>query len=123
MPFALQGQTGLFPTMPSVVAAMCANEQGEFASYHEGLFELQGTQLFNSEAGFMQVATAMNMDTDAFGSCPNDNAYAETGIENITMSQQASVNSTPSFFIDANLLPGNQPISIFRQRLDSLLGS
>lgn len=123
VPFALQGQTGTFPTMPSVVAAMCSNEQGAFADFHESLFALQGTQFFNTEEGFLQVAAALNLDTDAFNSCLNDNSYAETVIENITMAQQAGINSTPSFFIDGELLPGNQPISIFQQRLDSLLGS
>ena len=123
VPFALQSQVGAFPTMPSVVAAMCANEQGAFADYHESLFELQGTQFFNTEDGFMQLAAALDMDTAAFASCLNDNSYADTVIENITMVQQAGVNSTPSFFIDGNLLPGNQPISVFQQRIEALLGS
>ncbi|MCA9899574.1 MAG: DsbA family protein [Ardenticatenaceae bacterium] len=123
LPFALQGQTGTFPTMPSAVAAMCANQQGAFADFHQSLFELQGTQFFNTEDGFMQVAAALEMDTNAFGSCLANNSYADTVIENITMAQQAGVSSTPSFFIDGELLPGNQPISIFQQRLDALLGS
>ncbi|MEZ4593499.1 MAG: thioredoxin domain-containing protein [Chloroflexota bacterium] len=123
VPFALQSQTGTFPTMPSVEAALCANEQGAFADYHEALFELQSTQFFNTEEGFMQVGTALGLDMDAFSSCLADNAYSDTVIENITMAQQAGVNSTPSFFIDGNLLPGNQPISVFQQRLDALLGS
>ena len=123
VPFALQGQSGTFPTMPSAVAAMCSNEQGAFADFHESLFALQGTQFFNTEEGFLQVAAALDMDTDAFSSCLNSNAYADKIIENITMAQQAGVNSTPSFFIDGDLMPGNQPISVFQQRLDSLLGS
>jgi protein-disulfide isomerase len=123
VPFALQSQAGSFPTLPSAVASMCANEQGAFVDFHESLFELQGTQLFNSEQGFLQVATALDMDIDAFNSCLNDNSYADRIIENITMAQQAGVNSTPSFFIDGNVLPGNQPISVFQQRIDALLGS
>lgn len=123
VPFALQGQTGTFPTMPSTVAAMCANEQDAFSEFHKSLFELQGTQFFNTEEGFLQVAAALGMDTEVFSSCLNNNSYADVVIENITMAQQAGVNSTPSFFIDGDLLPGNQPISVFQQRLDSLLGS
>ena len=71
----------------------------------------------------MQVATSLDMDLDAFSSCLNNNTYADRILENITMAQQAGVNSTPSFFIDGNLLPGNQPISVFQQRLDALLDS
>lgn len=123
VPFALQSQAGVFPTMPSVVAAMCANEQGVFSEYHESLFALQGSASFNTEAGFLQVADSLEMDIDAFNSCLDDNQYADIILENVTMAQQAGVNSTPSFFIDGNLLPGNQPLSVFQQRIDSLLGS
>ena len=123
VPFALQSQAGVFPTLPSSVAAMCANEQGEFSDFHKALFALQGTSAYNTEAGFMQVATSLDMDLDAFSSCLNNNSYADRILENITMAQQAGVNSTPSFFIDGNLLPGNQPISVFQQRLDALLDS
>ena len=123
VPFALQSQAGVFPTLSSSVAAMCANEQGEFSDFHKALFALQGTSAYNTEAGFMQVATSLDMDLDAFSSCLNNNSYADRILENITMAQQAGVNSTPSFFIDGNLLPGNQPISVFQQRLDGLLDS
>jgi protein-disulfide isomerase len=121
VPFALQSQTGAFPTMPSVVAAMCANEQDRFPEYHEGLFALQGTPFFNAEPGFLQIAASLNMDSEAFSSCLNNNSYADMVLENITMAQQAGINSTPSFLIDGNLLAGNQPIAVFQQRLNALL--
>lgn len=123
LPFALQSQAGAFPTMPSTVSAMCANEQGAFADYHRSLFELQSTPLFNSEEGFMQVATSLDLDIEAFSSCLNNNTYADLVLENITMAQQAGINSTPSFFIGGELLAGNQPLSVFQQQLDALLDS
>jgi protein-disulfide isomerase len=122
VPFALQGQTG-FPTMPSTIAAMCANEQGAFAEYHEALFELQSTPLFNRDEGFLEAAAGLDLDTEAFSSCLNNNSYSDIVLENITMVQQAGVSSTPSFFIDGELLAGNQPLAVFQQRLDSLLDS
>lgn len=123
VPFALQSQTGAFPTMPSSVAAMCANEQGTFAEYHKALFELQSSSLFNTEGGFMQVAENLGMDTEAFGSCLSDNDYTDKIVENITAAQQSGINSTPSFFINGEALAGNQPLSVFQQRLDALLDS
>jgi protein-disulfide isomerase len=122
LPFALQGQSGTFPTMPSVVAAMCSNEQDMFVDYHRALFRMQGTPLFNTEQGFMQAAASLEMDTDAFGRCLNGGGYTDIILENIVKAQQAGINSTPSFIIDGNLLPGNQPLSVFQQRLDALLG-
>ena len=123
VPFALQGQTGSFPTMPSAIAAMCANEQGAFAEYHGALFELQSTPLFNTQEGFLQAATTLDLDVDAFSSCIDNNSYADRILENITMAQQAGVSSTPSFFVDGNLMAGNQPLAVFQQRLDALLDS
>ncbi len=124
LPFALQGQGGIYPTMPSAIAAMCSNEQDMFGEFHTALFEMQGTPLFNTEAGFMETAASLNMDTEAFSSCLNNNDYADKILQNITMAQQAGINSTPSFAINGELLPpGNQPISVFQQRLDSLLDS
>ncbi len=123
VPFALQSSVGGFPTLPSSVAAMCANEQGVFADFHETLFQLQGTELFNTTEGFLQVAASLDMDTDAFASCLDNNSYADLILENITMAQQAGINSTPSFVIDGDLMAGNQPIAVFQQRLDALLDS
>lgn len=123
LPFALQNQTGAFPTMPTAIAAMCANEQGVFADYHQAMFAMQGSANFNTEGGFLQAAESLELDMDAFNSCLNDNPYAEIILENVTMAQQAGVNSTPSFFIDGELLRGNQPLSVFQQRIESLLGS
>jgi protein-disulfide isomerase len=122
VPFALQGQTG-FPTMPSTIAAMCANEQGAFAEYHEALFELQSTPLFNTDEGFVEAAAGLDLNTEAFSSCLDNNSFSDIVLENITMVQQAGVSSTPSFFIDGELLAGNQPLAVFQQRLDSLLDS
>ncbi|MCC6602347.1 MAG: DsbA family protein [Anaerolineae bacterium] len=123
VPFALQSSAGGFPTLPSAVAAMCANEQGSFADFHETMFQLQGTELFNTTEGFLQAASSLEMDTDAFASCLENNSYGDRILENITMAQQAGINSTPSFLIDGELMAGNQPITVFQQRLDSLLDS
>jgi len=71
----------------------------------------------------MQVATSLDLDIGAFSSCLNNNTYADIVLENITMAQQAGINSTPSFFINGELLAGNQPLSVFQQQLDALLDS
>ena len=109
--------------MPSAVAALCSNEQGAFAEYHKALFELQSTPLYNTEEGFLQVATALDLNMDAFISCLDNNSYADLILENVAMVQQAGVNSTPTFFIDGEPLVGNRDLAEFRQRLDALLDS
>ncbi len=122
MPYALGGQSG-YPTMPSAVAAMCANEQDGFWEYHHALFEIQGTSAFNTESGFIDTAVSLGLDGDEFASCLADNDYADIIQENITAAGLAGINSTPSFMIDGDVLVGEQPFSVFQMRIQGLINN
>jgi protein-disulfide isomerase len=124
MPYVLRDQSGQFPTLPSAVSAMCASEQDRFFDYHHAMFELQGTSLFNTEAGFMNVASSLGMDTEAFSSCLQNNNYADAIMRNVSAAQTAGVRSTPTFYINGRQVAGNLPnISDFQQIIDAALGS
>ncbi len=124
MPFALQNQSGQLPTGPSAVAAMCANEQGSFFDFHHTLFERQGDPNFNTEGGFLEIATDIGMDVDALSSCLDDNNYADVLRKNVSILQSASVRSTPTFFIGGRRIEGNLPnLSDFQNVIDAALGS
>jgi protein-disulfide isomerase len=123
MPYALQGQPG-YPTLPSAVSAMCANEQERFFDYHHKLFEQQTTPLFNTEEGFMEAAASLDMDTEAFASCLRDNSYADVIGRNISVASNARVRSTPTFFINGRKVEGNLPnLSDFQRVIEEALGS
>lgn len=116
MPFALSDLT-----IASSVAAMCAAEQDKFTDFHLALFALQDDQsLFNTEEGFMRVAQEVGLDEAAFESCLADNEYEGIVRRNMTAASNAGVDSTPSFMLDGELLRGNQPFSVFQQRIASL---
>jgi protein-disulfide isomerase len=124
MPFALQNQGGQFPTLPSAVSALCAEEQGRFSDYHEALFELQETTLFNNEQGFMTLAEELDLDTDSFASCLEDNEYNELMLRNAQAAQSAGLRSTPTFYINGRLIEGNYPnVSDYQRVIDEELGS
>ncbi|MFO7683561.1 MAG: DsbA family protein [Chloroflexota bacterium] len=123
VPYALSGQFGDLPTAPSANAAMCAAEQGAFEPYHLALFENQGTNAFNTEAGFMSAAAALNLDTEAFQSCLDDGRYNDIILQNVREANNAGVNSTPSFFINGQLIRGNAPIENFQQVIEAELRS
>jgi protein-disulfide isomerase len=124
MPYTLRDQSGQLPTLPSAVSAMCANEQDRFFDYHHALFELQGSPLFNTEAGFMDTAASLEMDTEAFASCLQNNDYTDVLLRNISAAKNAGVRSTPTFFINGRKVEGNLPnISDFQQVIDAALGS
>jgi len=123
MPFALSNQAGEAPTLPTAVAAMCAAEQDKFTAFHQAAFALQNTALYNTEEGMMNAAQTAELDEDAFANCLADNDYEDMIRRNITAAASAGVNSTPSFMIDGEILRGNQPFSVFQQRIESLLNS
>ena len=116
MPFALGAQT-----VPSAVAAMCANEQGGFWDYHQALFTIQETPAFNTESGFMETAASVGLDSGEFASCLADNDYENIISENMRAVGLAGINSTPSFMINGEVLRGAQPFSVFQMRIDELL--
>jgi protein-disulfide isomerase len=124
VPYALSGQAG-YPTLPSAVASMCANEQGKFREFHLQNYTQQGTPQFNTRDGFMEIATFANMDEDAFSSCLDNNfdTYQTTVLENIQAASSAGVSGTPTFFLNGSSISGAQPFAVFQQRIDAALGS
>lgn len=121
MPFALSGQGGVAPTLPTAVAAMCANEQDQFAEFHKAAFLLQGTELFNTEEGINATAASLGLDLEAFASCLADNDYERIIRRNMQAAASAGLEGTPSFAIGEELISGNQPLEVFQQRIESLL--
>ncbi len=122
MPFALGGQTG-YPTLPSASAAFCANEQGAFESYHQALFSIQGTSSYNQTEGFMSLAESLGLDTEAFAACLDDGRYEDMVVDNIRVVNSNGVQSTPSFFINGELVRGNVPLANFQQLIEAELAS
>ncbi|MCP4359212.1 MAG: thioredoxin domain-containing protein [Chloroflexi bacterium] len=123
MPFALANQFGEAATLDTAVAGMCAAEQDKFPEFHSAAFSLQGTALFNTEAGLMSVAETAGLDTQAFADCLDNNDYEDLIRRNMTAAGSAGISGTPSFYIGDDLLSGNQPFSIFQPRIESLLNS
>ncbi len=122
LPYALGGQTG-FPTAPSANAALCAAEQDAFEGFHTALFGIQGTNNFNNVDGFVEVANDLGLDADALVSCIEDGRYNDTIMQNIQAANNAGIGSTPSFFINGELIRGNIPLSNFQSIIESEAGS
>jgi protein-disulfide isomerase len=113
IPYGLAQQTGV-TYLPSGAAVLCANEQDAAAEFHHDLFEIQGSSRANSDRGFMEIAEALGLDTDAFEECIDDNRYSAKVLENIDLANSIGVRSTPTFVINGELLPGNDPAGIRR---------
>jgi protein-disulfide isomerase len=116
LPFALGPGT-----VPASAAAMCAAEQDTFYPYHTQLFRQQGDADFMTKANFRRAAETVGLDVDAFSECIDDGRYNNTVQLNSIAAAETGVNSTPTFFINGKVLPGNQPLPAFQQEINAIL--
>ena len=117
LPYALRQETA-----SASVAAMCAAEQDMFFPYHLRLFQLQSTELAFTEAGYVQSAQSLEMDTEAFESCLADGRYGSVVQRNMAAAASAGVNATPTFFVNGVKVEGNNPDGL-QQAIENQLGS
>ncbi|MFH0952370.1 MAG: DsbA family protein [Patescibacteria group bacterium] len=86
--------------MEAAVAARCAQAQGQFWPMHNWLFEHQSE--FTPE-NYLEVATALGVDTDIFSQCLVSNTPQTYIQQNILEAQALGLNSTPSIIINDKL--------------------
>ncbi len=98
----------------SAAAARCSGDQGKFWQYHDYLFENQDGEnkgAFNRET-LDQIATAVGLDMDAFGSCMEGDASVQAVSDETAQGAAAGVNSTPTLAINGVLQrPGAIPMA------------
>jgi protein-disulfide isomerase len=98
----------------AAAAARCSGEQGKFWQYHDYLFENQDGE---NEGGFNretldQIATAVGLDMDAYGSCMAGDAPEQAVSAETDQGRTAGVVSTPTLAINGVLQrPGAIPMA------------
>lgn len=83
-------------------AARCAGEQGKFWEYHDILFANQSGEnrgAFTKER-LKQMATALQLDVEAFGSCLGSGKYAGVVEQETQAAHAAGVRGTPTFLVN-----------------------
>lgn len=120
VPYGLTQQGGVVQYLPSAAATLCANEQGEAVEFHHELFQIQQSSRANTDGAFMDIAEALGLDTDAFEQCLDSNRYNAVVLANIDLANNIGVRSTPTFVINGDMVPGNDPATI-RQRIQANL--
>jgi protein-disulfide isomerase len=111
--------TSLHPdSMSAAVASMCANDQGAFWQFHDKLFSDEYALGRNA---YIQYATALDLDTDAFKACLDSGKFDDAIQKDMAFSLNLGVQSTPTFFINGLAVVGAQPLSVFKQVIDKEL--
>ena len=106
-------------------ASYCANDQGKYWEYHDEIYKNwagERTGWVNRES-LEQFSKTVNLDTVQFNKCLDDKKYNQKVLDNEKFGTNIGIKATPSFLIFNNekvvKIEGNQPISVFRQVLDT----
>lgn len=88
---------------PAAEASMCAEEQGKFWEYHDGIFARHGKL---GDDAFAKIAAEVGLDTDEFDRCVEERRYQDFVDADYAAGLGAGVTGTPSFFLNGITLKG-----------------
>ena len=108
--------------VPASEASMCVNEQNtdKFWKYHDLLFKNQD-KLDN--ASLEKYAKDVGADTKKFKECFDSGKYKEFVQKDMQQGEKLGVRSTPTFFVNGQLISGAVPIENFSEIIDEELAS
>ena len=99
-------------------AAHCAGEQGKYWEMHDRIFANQATMQL---ANLHEHATALKLDTAAFGTCLDSGKFATAIAADVKLGAELGVNSTPTMYINGRAAIGAQPFEYFQNVIDEEL--
>ena len=97
-------------------AARCAGEAGAAAYWamHDRLFaDIDAWANEGAADAFRAFAAELGLDEAAFGACLDEGRYAEAIAADQDLGLNRGVNSTPSFFLNDQLIAGAYPLATF----------
>lgn len=105
---------------PAAVASLCANEQKTdyFWKMHDWMF---ANQQKLDKKSLKDAAKSFGLDTKKFDECFDNNKYMAKVQANIDEGQKIGVKSTPTFFVNGQLVSGAQAIEVFAEIIDEEL--
>lgn len=112
---------------PGAVASECANEQGQFWTFHDKVFSGQdkiGAQGMTADQITQQYktwATEIGLDATKFNSCYDSQKFKEQVTSDQADGKTAGVSGTPTFYINGTQLVGAQPYAAFKAAIDQEL--
>lgn len=106
-------------------ASRCAGELGgieAYWAYHDLLFsrndEWTGA---NPNGTFIRFGTELGLAEADFSECVQNGRHVDAVTADYNLGISRGVSSTPSFFLNDQMLAGAQPVAVFNQAFDTLL--
>ena len=108
---------------PAANAAMCAALQGKFWEAHDRIFDSQDKWkgLADARPFLDSVAVAAGAEVRNLTACTQSKRLAALIQADMSRSEQAGAESTPTFFIGRHKILGAAPVATFRAVIDSAL--
>ncbi|MCO5143989.1 MAG: DsbA family protein [Oligoflexia bacterium] len=105
---------------PAHEASLCVEEQNndKFWKYHDMLFDDQKAW---TKDDLMAMAKKVGVDMKQFEECFDTKKHAARVEENLAEGQKLGVNSTPTFFVNSQLIKGAQKIEEFKEIIEDSL--
>ncbi len=94
-------------------AAMCAMEQGQYFAYEHAVYG-------SGDLALTASAEEIDLDMAAFNACIEEGRYAEAVDDASNHAFQMGVNATPTFFVNGEMVQGNNPARISQLILEAL---
>lgn len=104
----------------AAVAGLCANEQGveKFWKMHDEMFTQQDSL---DMEGLKKMAKKLGLKIDNFEKCLSENKYLNQVKNDMEEGKKVKVKSTPTFFVNGQLINGAQPLEVFSELIDEAL--
>lgn len=104
----------------AAVASLCANEQGseKFWKMHDEMFAHQDSL---DPEGLKGLAKKIGLHVDQFTKCLSTNKYLTQVQADMEEGKKHKVKSTPTFFVNGQLVNGAQPLDVFTEIIEEEL--
>jgi protein-disulfide isomerase len=117
--FIFRDFTLSFPeSKPAAVAANCAGAQGKYWDYFSLLY---GDPRGLGSTMYQAYAQEIGLNVSTFNSCIANNKNANEIDLDMKDAQRLGVNGVPAFFINNQMISGEQPYEVFQRAIDAEL--
>ena len=108
---------------PAAEVAMCAARQHKFWQMHDALFHTQDSWADLKEPGayFLSLADSIHLSRGQLQECLRTRAMRPVLAADFDGSRRSGAGSTPTFYVEGELIVGAQPYGLFKQVLDSVI--
>jgi protein-disulfide isomerase len=102
----------------AAIAGHCAAEQASYNNFADLMFENQPNL---ARADLIAYATQLNLNTEQFTTCLDNDRPASRVDENVALATSIGVEATPTYFVNGIMLSGALPIEEFSVLIDAEL--